>query len=644
MKLDAKFLTSVRGVLILTAVYLFIYQLWYTQTPMGLEPVQDGRQNLILAEKMYDGESFDQPFHRAPLYPYLISLAYKINILDLPGHLVARGMNSFFVLITTFFACHLAWLIWKRRYAVWVAGVAVGCNPVVLFFAGDPLDITIATSCLTVASWALYRSYRSRKFRWGLYLSASLALGVGMALRSHLLLVAVLLPLLTGLVAMRNKNTRSPIYLGLAVAIGLIGPVASLVGVGMANKAISGEFRMLPWSGPYMFWAGNSDLNNGRYYKQSVDVEFEEGEYQNAVILESIYYYVDETREEPPYDIDAMNDFFMEEAWDEILDDPGAWFKLMLRKFHSLIHNYEQYDNKTYSLHKSESLFLKLNPIGWGLLFTAAALGGCLLYTDRRSTFWGFIIIIGLYAIMVLVTFTANRYRVPLIPLLAVMAAGLPKVYYRQDRVSKQQKVIMSYLGAIVAMVTFVPFFGIAAKDTYLSDYALLADASHRRWFYKEAAEYAELALDIDPDRPELREIKIISGFYTWYGEGKHYVDKKIAGWFLEEIEEFNKDSADMSYMRGVYLWKLGQHEEAQRFWKHGAAAFNDDESYFALIWNCDLSEDELSQVPEHIRLKAEAIRNKTIGFKESPDGDPYTAEVIRDLSRFYLFAFEPFE
>ena len=80
---------------------------------MGLEPVLDGRQNIIIAEKMYEGESFNQPFHRAPLYPYLLSLAYRINVLDLPEHLVARGMNSFFVLITTFFACHLAWLIWK---------------------------------------------------------------------------------------------------------------------------------------------------------------------------------------------------------------------------------------------------------------------------------------------------------------------------------------------------------------------------------------------------------------------------------------------------------------------------------------------------------------------------------------------------
>jgi hypothetical protein len=62
------------------------------------------------------------------------------------------------------------------------------------------------------------------------------------------------------------------------------------------------------------------------------------------------------------------------------------------------------------------------------------------------------------------------------------------------------------------------------------------------------------------------------------------------------------------------------------------------------LIWNCELSDQELNQIPQSSRLKANAIKIKEIGFKETSDGDPYTAETIRDFSRFYLFAFEPFE
>jgi CHASE2 domain-containing sensor protein len=74
-----------------------------------------------------------------------------------------------------------------------------------------------------------------------------------MAMRSHLLLVGFLWPVVMGLIATRNQNTRKPIYIGLAFAIGLVGPVLSLVGVGLANKAVSGEFRMMPWGGCLSF-------------------------------------------------------------------------------------------------------------------------------------------------------------------------------------------------------------------------------------------------------------------------------------------------------------------------------------------------------------------------------------------------------
>ena len=65
MKSSSKFYSSIPGVLILTMGYLLVHQLWYSGTPMGIDPVLDGKQNLLAAEKFYRGESFDDPFHRA---------------------------------------------------------------------------------------------------------------------------------------------------------------------------------------------------------------------------------------------------------------------------------------------------------------------------------------------------------------------------------------------------------------------------------------------------------------------------------------------------------------------------------------------------------------------------------------------------
>ena len=130
-----------------------------------------------------------------------------------------------------------------------------------------------------------------------------------MALRSHLILVALLWPALAGLACMKNRNTRAPNYIVIAAALGIVGPICSLLGVGIANYSTSGEFRMTPWGGAYILWAGNGSLNNGRYYSQTVRIEFE-GAYENPAKYESIYYYQQMTGKEPPHTVSEMNSFF----------------------------------------------------------------------------------------------------------------------------------------------------------------------------------------------------------------------------------------------------------------------------------------------------------------------------------------------
>ena len=81
---------------------------------------------------------------------------------------------------------------------------------------------------------------------------------------------------------MRNRNTRRPNYILIAFGLGMVGPILSFLGVGLANQAVSGEFRMTPWGGAYLLWAGNGPMNNGRFYAQTVRVEYG-GAYENPL-------------------------------------------------------------------------------------------------------------------------------------------------------------------------------------------------------------------------------------------------------------------------------------------------------------------------------------------------------------------------
>lgn len=61
-------------------------------------------------------------------------------------------------------AGHLSWMIWKRSSAVWINGILVGCNPVLLSHAGEASDISLTTEALPVAVWCAFQSCRSHNY------------------------------------------------------------------------------------------------------------------------------------------------------------------------------------------------------------------------------------------------------------------------------------------------------------------------------------------------------------------------------------------------------------------------------------------------------------------------------------------------
>ncbi len=57
--------------------YAFLHFVWYWQAPFGISPVLDSRESLLLAEKIASGTLEKEPFYRAMLYPFLLSLLLK---------------------------------------------------------------------------------------------------------------------------------------------------------------------------------------------------------------------------------------------------------------------------------------------------------------------------------------------------------------------------------------------------------------------------------------------------------------------------------------------------------------------------------------------------------------------------------------
>lgn len=135
--------------LALVTLYLGSHAFWYSATSLGLVPVLDGKENCQLALQISEGKLPHEPFYRAPLYPMVLATALKLGateVISLPH--IARLINAVAHLISTALIFYIGLRLWRRSRAAVFSALLFGLNPVLIFFASDPLDISMAITCM----------------------------------------------------------------------------------------------------------------------------------------------------------------------------------------------------------------------------------------------------------------------------------------------------------------------------------------------------------------------------------------------------------------------------------------------------------------------------------------------------------------
>lgn len=548
------------GVALVALLHCALWFAHYNQTPLGESPALDNRQTLELARAMAEGTLTEEPFHRAPLYPYILSLFLSLGLPYEILPLIARWLNAFALAITASSASWIALRLWGRTACGWAGGLLVALNPVLIFFAGDAFDILLATAPLLLAIALLQTWIKTPNIRLAFYIGVLLALGG--ALRSHILPLALIWPLAASWLA-----SRSRIGHGLLSALPVL---ISFLLLGFANLQVSGEFRLMPWQGAYNLWAGNSPDASGRIYAQKMRVDFGSS-YDNPAKLESIALYQQETGENPPHSIEAMNAYWKQKTIDHIAEHPVQWLGLMFRKAYYFLNSYEQYDNKTYGFHKRLHPLLKWNPLHWGALLMLAVAGALIGLRSRskRPFILACIVIFALYAAGTILFYTSNRFRLPMVPLLAILSAGtllLPEAWQRSGQA---WRVLLCLCLTATLGITYSGFFDARETDTWEEDHALLANASLRTGRNEAAIRNARAALEMDPTRADMHAILAQARFHQWaLTEEPKPINRKQARKLLQLTKLGSRQEPNLRAVVGIYQWKLDRHEAAVATWR----------------------------------------------------------------------------
>lgn len=153
---------------------------------------------------------------------------------------------------------------------------------------------------------------------------------------------------------------------------------------------------------------------------------------------------------------------------------------------------------------------------------------------------------------------TNNRFRVPLIPLVAVVAAG-GVVWWRDWH--------RWVVAGIAAAIVFPPWANVAGADTTIQDYVLLADAAHQAGRDHEAKQWAQRALQAQPGHQGAQELVILADYNLLVTGQDTSLSRAAAEARLAQCQSLPAPSRQVRYIAGVYAWKLGRRADALATW-----------------------------------------------------------------------------
>ena len=566
---------------LLALLYGGAHLAWYWGTPLGQSAVLDERENLQLAAQISSGTLPHEPFYRAMGYPLLLAALHTTGLLadDVPAAATALGLLLH--VINTLLVARLAQKWFGSARAGFAAGLLHGLNPVLIHYATQVLDGTFANSFLLLGLQCLPArdaGAASRRNAIGL----SLAWTAAALVRPQLLLVWLALPFVW-------LAASGPLRLWRAqlgnVVIALAAGGVLWFAQGLGQWRTGGEFRLLPWQGPHNLWAANKPGANGRYYAQTLLLEAPaDGSQENPARLESVLLYQRATGDTGPLRIEVFNRYWSQRLRQEILADPAAWLKLELRKLYYLANNTEQYNNKTYSFHKTRSPWLRFNPLCWGVLLLGGTLGLIALGRTQRPLLSAVLLTAGAVAAGILLVFVSARFRLPLAVLLCVLAGGAvaaPSLWWPDNSRARFATALL-LLG--LGVVTFTGWFGAADRSTYVQDHLLLAAAAEKTGDDRITWDEARAALALRPGYPDALRLALTSYLNLLLVEVPTPAEEAEWRGFARQLYSETPAPAahKLANAMALALWRA--HDPAGlQLWRQRLAAQNDPESLAAL-------------------------------------------------------------
>jgi len=526
----------------------------FRNSPFFQLPIIDEESYVEWGKKIAEGEILGNTiFYQDPLYPYFLGLVFS-----------AAGTNFLLVrllqvLLGTLSVAVVFWMGKKllgEKPALAAAGIMALYHGLYYFELQFLKEIlVILFSAVSCALGVAAADKPSSPRRW---IGLGLSLGLLTLLRGNFQAILPFLVIWAFIYAWEDP-WRERLLRAAAVSLGLALVIAPVT---VRNHAVGGEWVLTTSQGGANFYIGNNPLADGSYAKFSFvrpNPQWEGADFRGEA----------EKRAGRPLTPSEVSRFWYREAFAWIRANPGQAGRLWLHKARLMIHQFEIPDN--HSLYVIRQLFvpaLWLAIWGFGSLW-GPGLIGLWVMARRNPRAWYPALFALLYALSMIPFFIVDRYRVAVVPALAVFTAGFGVWIIQQWKQSRRGRLALAASGlALSFAIGFWPTRESQNPPGY--DYCILADAYFNTGHFEEALTWYNRSIPL-LSQPDIVIQKRAEAIRAIFGGDISAI--------LQEAQRPNTTSARLADL-GQQAEKLGEPNLAAVLYEW--AAFKDTNNFSA--------------------------------------------------------------
>jgi len=414
-----------------------IYLTEIRNMPAFESPVMDEKYHLDLARQINSPQGLPQePFFRAPLYPYFLAVAYRFT----SGSLFwCRFIQIAIASLMPVLILLLGLWLFSKTIA-YVSGTLAVFYPTLIYY-----DASLLISFLEILLFALviYQLHRCQD-KPGLanFLLSGILFGLAGLARPNILLVIPALIIWIWLIIKPLIGRKAAVIRYIMLMAGVAITIAPVT---LRNYLVSKDFVPIAWQGGFNFYIGNNARASGwSATVPGIDVSWQGG-YREMISIA-------EYNMKRPLKRSEVSDYWYKAAFREIRRDPGRFLELLFKKLRFFINGYEIPNNQHIYMARSFSpalaLLLHDRPLffPYGILAPLAIIGLILSLVHWRR----FVLIylaLGAYIISFLLFFVCARFRQPLIPILILFAVYAVVEFCRMV---KQRQLVKLGIGCLI--------------------------------------------------------------------------------------------------------------------------------------------------------------------------------------------------